>query len=144
MGLFFTHEYGRAYTFFFNLLLLLKQREKHIQLLEELACCRASTTAQQSAISHPCTKHRSTYVPIRVRQRKHADRGGECQHVAEHLSAARCVLKTKEEIKIHPAKKMHNHKQLAGDARRICPFYFFCQSQYLRYNTLLPVRYLFV
>ena len=33
----------------------------------------------------PCTKRRSTHVPIRVRQRKQADRVDESQHVVEHL-----------------------------------------------------------
>ena len=44
-----------------------------------------NSTAQRN---QPCTKQRSAYVPIRVRQRKQADRVCKSQHVDEYLQLA--------------------------------------------------------
>ena len=77
--------------------------------------------------NQPCTKQRTTYVPIRVRQRKQTDRLGESQHVVEHLSAACCVLKTNEEIESAWPQELYNHKLLV--MREGITFIYF-QSQY--------------
>ena len=82
--------------------------------------CSTTSTAQHStAVQSARTKPRSKYVPIRVRQRKQADR------VVEHyILVARCVLKTNEEIKICPAYKSTYTTavltQRCCDPRRIC------------------------
>ena len=55
------------------------------------------------------------------------------------LSAARCVLKTNEEIEVCPAKKNTGTTlQAAGDARMIC-LYFLSIS--VRYNTIHSFSY---
>ena len=79
MGLFFKpwHVYTSTYNvrarLFLNLLVLVKSQKQHTQLLE-LACCRASTTAQHSTAQHSAISHAQSsdarmYVPNRVRQR---------------------------------------------------------------------------
>ena len=84
------------------------------------------STAQHSTAQHstaqriqPCTKQRRTYAPIRLRQRKQADRVGESQRVVEHLFAARCVTKSNEEIEICPAQNKNcNRKQMVVTRER--------------------------
>ena len=79
VGLFFKpwHVYTSTYNvrarLFLNLLVLVKSQKQHTQLLE-LACCRASTTAQHSTAQHSAISHAQSsdarmYVPNRVRQR---------------------------------------------------------------------------
>ena len=58
-----------------------------------------SAVPQHSATSHAQSSEARTYVPVRVRQRKQADRVVESQYVVQHLDpAALCVLKSNEEI----------------------------------------------
>ena len=64
------------------------------------------TTAQQR--NQPCTKQRSTDVPVRVRQRKQPDRGGESSSICGSL------FSNPAEKSNLPggAKEMYDHKQL--------------------------------
>ena len=62
------------------------------------------STAQRN---QPCTKQRSTYTPIKVRQRKQADRVGESQHVVEHLFCNTLCSQNRWRIETCPAKKTY-------------------------------------
>ena len=61
-------------------------------------------TEQHNKVSQ-ARKMWGAYVAIRVRKLKRDERFGESQNVVEHLSGARCVLKTNDEIEICPAKR---------------------------------------
>ena len=86
---------------------------------------------------HKATKH------VRADQSAtaQASRAGETQHVVEHLSAARYVLKTNEGIEACPGKQKRHCKQLAMHARRIFLYLFQISTPH---NTLLSVSYIFV
>ena len=92
--------------------------------LVELACRTWSSsiyhisTAQRN---QPCTKERSTYVPIRVRQRKQADRVGESQHVVEHLQLA---VFSKPTNKSKSVTRKNIQPQASGEAGRIWVYFW--------------------
>ena len=101
------------YQVLFNLLLLKSQKSppssqsQHV-VVEKLSYhCRTAqhSTAQRN---QPCTKQRSTYVPVRVRQRKQPDRGGESSSICGSL------FSNPAEKSNLPggAKEMYDHKQL--------------------------------
>ena len=120
----------------FIFVILLKSQEStpsSYVLIELARCRRASTQRSIAQLNLPCTKHRSKYVPIRVAITQ-AIKVGESQH-AEHLSAARCVLKTNEEIEICPStKNVQLFLQAAGDAWTAC---LYLVPISIRHNTLL-------
>ena len=140
----FSYVYIRgSCTLFLNLLLLLKsQKNTHTQLLRRVSMLATGIYHSTAHRNQPCTKQRSTYVPIRVRQRRQADRVCENQQVVEHLSAACCLLKTNEEIEFCPAKRKIQ-SQAAGDSRRICLYSFSNLTTIQHYNILLSLSYLF-
>ena len=94
------------------------------------------STAQRN---QPCTKQRSKYVPIRVRQPKQADKAGESQHAVEHLFAARNVF-SKSTKKSESARPTPLRPQAAGDLRTIFLHSFPIS---IRYNTRLSPSYIF-
>ena len=71
------------------------------------------STAQRN---QPCTKQRSTYVPIRVRQWKQADSVGDSQDVVEHQQLAVFSKPTKISKTVRPKNETllikQKHKQL--------------------------------
>ena len=96
---FCTYEYmlyENRTSLFLNLLLLLKQKRAHpaCYVYSMLSSNIFHSTAQQH--NQPCTKQRSTYVPITVRQRSQADNRREpaCRRASAAHCAAHCVLKT--------------------------------------------------
>ena len=102
------------FLFFFDLLLLRSQKKHTDPTREKLAGCRpASTSAGHSTAqrNQPCTKQRSTYVPIRARQRKQADRVGKSQHVVELLQLD-MFSNPANKSKSVEAKKNYDHKKL--------------------------------
>ena len=58
--------------------------KKHTQLLEQ-ACYRWASTASTAQRKQLCTKQQNACQPIRVWQRKQADRVSESQHVVDNL-----------------------------------------------------------
>ena len=77
--------------------------------------CSTASTAQHSTAQSARTMPQSKYVPIRVRQRKHAAKVGESQHAVEHLYN---TLQTKKSKSARPTK-IYNYSQRWCDARRI-------------------------
>ena len=100
-----------------GVLVLLKSQNSTPSSYEGSASMLPSSIYRRSTAqrNQPCTKQRSTHVPVRVRQRKQADRLGESKHIVEHLQ--RVVFSNPaKKIDIRRGKKNRRPQEAGDDA----------------------------
>ena len=87
---------------------------------------------------HKAAKHVRAYQSATTQASRQRWREPACRLA----SAARCVLKTDQEIEsVRPTKRKQPQAAATGDTRRICLYLFPIST---RYNNILPLSYILV